>query len=79
MQPPKLKTQKFDKKRIPFGSATSACSSLGRCLNLAFPQCMHAAQILYIANFSSGAKPNVLAASWKREQQLCIRLKYDVT
>lgn len=40
---------------------------------------MHAAQILYIANFSSGAKPNVLAASWKREQQLCIRLKYDVT
>ena len=48
---------------IPFGSATSACSSLGLCLNLEFPQCIHAAHILYMPIFSSGAKPSVLAAS----------------
>lgn len=52
----------------PFGSATSACSSLGLCLNLALPQCRQAAHTLYMPIFSSSAKPSVLAACWQKRR-----------
>lgn len=53
----------LERLAVPLGSATSACSSLGLCLNFEFPQCRQAAQILYMENFSSGEKPSTLAAS----------------
>ena len=47
---------------LPAGSTTSACSSLGFCLNFMFPMFKMEATILNMDHFSSSLKPKTAIA-----------------